>query len=114
MSGAIGAIAAKNAGSYAARLKDTIPSVLSAHPPKRPAGACKAEEGPRRARSRRGVGVSRAAEPDLFAQRFVEILMCGSAGNREPRSEHGSIHSFLWDEAVVRNNELDMHVPAAL
>ena len=32
-----------------------------------------------------GVRVSHAAEPDLFAQRFVEILMCGSAGNREPR-----------------------------
>ena len=31
------------------------------------------------------VGVSHAAEPDLFAQRFVEILLCGSAGNREPR-----------------------------
>ena len=32
-SGAIGAKAAKNASSYAARPKDTIPSVLSAHPP---------------------------------------------------------------------------------
>ena len=39
----------------------------------------------RQIKTRRRVGVSRAAEPDLFAQRFVEILMCGSAGNREPR-----------------------------